>query len=350
MRLRNALAFSRNLVAARVILDVGPQAVADHAHRIGLQSRLDPVPSLGLGTSEVTPLEHTNAFATWDAAGRYAPPIVISRIVGPDGREVPLPARAAPRDAVTPDEAWLVTSLLTSVVQTRGATGQRALELHRPVAGKTGTSNDVRDAWFVGYTPDLVCGVWVGFDDRQPLGRGEEGARTALPVWVQFMRRYLSIAHPPPIDFPRPPGSGITTARIDPAMGLLARPDQTDALDEFFLAGTEPREIAVPVGDAGTNWFTATLTGGDGGIAIEAPEAPADAGSASEPPLTLPTTPDAGAVAPTAVSPAAPTIPTPPNATPPPNPDPGAVAPPSPTAPPSANNAAPAGTQPGTTP
>jgi penicillin-binding protein 1A len=146
--------------------------------------------------------------------------------------------------------------------------------LRRPVVGKTGTSNDARDAWFVGYTPDLVVGVWVGFDDRQPLGRGEEGARSALPIWVSFMRSYIDARHPPAIDFPRPPG--ITVARIDPRSGLLARPDQTDAIEEVFLAGTEPREIAVPVTDTGApNFFTSFLTGGDGGIPVEVPEAPA---------------------------------------------------------------------------
>jgi penicillin-binding protein 1A len=286
MRLRDALAFSRNIVAARVVMDVGPQALADHARALGITTNLQPLPALALGTSDVTPLDMTNAYATWDAGGRTQPPVLITRIVGPDGAEIALPPRAAPQQVMTAEESWLVTSLLTSVIQTPHATGTRARELHRPVAGKTGTSNESRDAWFVGYTPDLVAGVWVGFDDRQPLGRGEEGARSALPIWVTFMRRYIAMRHPPPIDFPRPPG--IVTARIDPATGLLARPDQTDAMDEYFLPGTEPHEIAVPVTDAGVNWFTSSLTGGDGGIAIEAPEAMPSANPTSEPPLTLP--------------------------------------------------------------
>jgi penicillin-binding protein 1A len=266
----------------------------------------------------------TNAYATWDAGGRAQPPILITRIVGPDGAEVALPPRPAPQQVMTAEESWLVTSLLTSVIQNPHGTGARARDLHRPVAGKTGTSNEARDAWFVGYTPDLVAGVWVGFDDRQPLGRGEEGARSALPIWDAFMRRYIALRHPPPIDFPRPPS--IVTARIDPATGLLARPDQTDAIDEFFLPGTEPHEIAVPVTDAGVNWFTSSLTGGDGGIAVEAPEPPPSANPPSEPPLTLPGV-DASSAAGDAAAPGA----TPPSETPPsaaaPNPPPANAAP-----------------------
>ena len=221
MRLRDALAFSRNMVAARVVTDVGPQALADHARQIGIQSRLDPVPSLALGTSEVTPLEMTNAYATWDAQGTFATPVLIQRIQGPDGRDIPLPTHPERRQALPPEESWLVTSLMTSVIETPHGTGNRAQELRRPVAGKTGTSNEVRDAWFIGFTPDLVCGVWVGFDDRQPLGRGEEGARSALPAWLQFMRRYIAIGHPPPVDFPRP--AAIVTARIDPTDRACSR-------------------------------------------------------------------------------------------------------------------------------
>lgn len=280
MRLREALAFSRNMVAARVVMDLGPQALADHAARLGIASPLEAVPSLALGTSGVTPMELTNAYATWAAAGRWAPPVLITRIVAPGGKEIPLPARESPRQVLTPEEAYLVTSMMTSVVD--HGTGQRARVLRRPVAGKTGTSNDARDAWFVGYTPDIVVGVWVGFDDRKPLGRGEEGARSALPIWVRFMRSYVEAYRPPAIDFPRP--AGVVSVRIDPVTGLLARPDQTDAMEEVFLAGTEPRQVAVPVGDAGTtNFFTSFLTGGDGGIPVEVPEVPVTSSPVSEP-------------------------------------------------------------------
>ncbi len=247
MRLREALAQSRNMVAARLIVDLGPPALVAQAARIGITSPLTPTRALALGTSEVTPLDLTNAYTTFAAAGRFAPPVLILRIVDPDGHDVPLPERAAARQALPPEEAYVMTSLLTSVVD--HGTGVRARALRRPVAGKTGTSNDARDAWFIGYTPDLAAGAWVGFDDRQSLGRGEEGARAALPIWVQFMRAYIAARRPPPIDFARP--DAIRVARIDPLTGLLARPEQGDAIDEVFLSGSEPTLVAPTGEDAG---------------------------------------------------------------------------------------------------
>lgn len=265
IRLREALAQSRNIVAAQVVTDVTPQALVEHAHAIGIQSELQPVPALALGVAGVNPLELTNAFATWAASGRYAPPRLVTRIVAPGGRELTLPGGAPPaRQVLSPAEAHLVTSMLTTVVE-RG-TAQRARSLGRPIAGKTGTTNGGRDAWFVGYSADLVAGVWVGFDDRQPLGRGEEGSRSALPIWVRFMREFISIRRPPAVDFVRP--DGIVTAQIDPATGMLARPGQRDAIDELFLSGTEPRQIAIPP-DAGSSALSSFFTMGDGGIPLE---------------------------------------------------------------------------------
>ncbi|MFO0561110.1 MAG: PBP1A family penicillin-binding protein [Polyangiales bacterium] len=266
MRLREALAQSRNIVAAQVVLDVTPQALVEHAHAVGLPGEMQPVPSLALGVASVTPMEMTNAYTTWAASGRYAPPRLIARIVGPNGREVSLPDAPAPRQVLSPAEAHLVTSMMTSVID--HGTGQRARALNRPIAGKTGTTNASRDAWFVGYTADLVAGVWVGFDDRQPLGRGEEGARSALPIWVRFIREYVSVRRPPAVDFVRP--DGLVVSQIDPATGMLARPGQPDAIDELFLPGTEPRQIAVAASDAGSSALSSFFTmGGDGGIPLE---------------------------------------------------------------------------------
>lgn len=291
IRLREALAQSRNIVAAQVILDVTPQPVAEHAHALGLTGDLPAVPSLALGVASVTPMDMTNAYSTWAASGRYAPPRVIARIVGPNGRELALPDGPAPRQVVSPAEAHLVTSMMTTVVE-RG-TAQRARSLNRPVAGKTGTTNNSRDAWFVGYTADLVAGVWVGFDDRQSLGRGEEGARSALPIWLRFVREYVSVRRPPAVDFVRP--DGIVVAQIDPATGMLARPGQSDALDELFLSGTEPRAIAVPT-DAGASTLTGFFTGGDGGgIPLEATDDDDDAGAADAGATSAPHAPEADA-------------------------------------------------------
>ncbi len=184
--------------------------------------------------------------------------------MAPDGSEVPLPEQAAPRDVMTPAEAYVLTSMLTSVVES--GTARRAHALRRPLAGKTGTSNDARDAWFVGYSPELVAGVWVGFDDRRPLGRRESGAQSALPIWIELMR--VATEGRPRVGFPIP--SGVTTARIDPASGLLAYEGQTDAIDEVFLDGTVPTEVAPEPGVLDPNDFLMEQMGG--GEAEEEPE------------------------------------------------------------------------------
>jgi len=137
-----------------------------------------------------------------------------------------------------PDVAYLMTSLLSSVVE-RG-TGKRASSLGRPLAGKTGTTNQAKDAWFVGYSTELVVAVWVGFDDALPLGWGESGATSALPIWVDFMQ--ASHKGKPVTEFPRHPG--LVELAIDPATGLLARYGQEDVVTELFLKGSEPLETA----------------------------------------------------------------------------------------------------------
>jgi len=240
IRLRQALARSINQVAVRVMEDVTPPEVVRFARELGISTELEPTLALALGASDVRPIELVNAYATFPAGGRWEPPRLIERIVGPDGREVPLPEREAPRDVMSPAEAYVLTSMMTSVV--RDGTARRARRLRRSVAGKTGTSNDVRDAWFVGFSPELTAGVWVGFDDRRPLGRRESGGRTALPIWIDVMDAALDGR--PRRDFAVP--SGVVTATIDPASGLLAYDGQDDTLEEVFLEGTVPTETATP--------------------------------------------------------------------------------------------------------
>ncbi len=240
MRLREALAQSRNMVAARLMDVLGTDAVIAHARNLGLRAPMPTDLSLALGSGTVTPVQLINTYATFASGGRYQDWQVVTRIVGPDGRDLPLPPRVPARQAIPAADAYVVTSAMTSVID--HGTGRGAQALHRPAAGKTGTTDGSRDAWFVGYTPDLVAGVWVGFDDRQSLGAGEEGARAALPVWTAFMLAYVHDKHPPALDFAVPPG--VVTAMIDPATGLLAAPGATDALREVFLTGTEPHETA----------------------------------------------------------------------------------------------------------
>ena len=246
--LRRALARSVNVVAIRAIERLGPPAVVDFAGQLGIPGPLEPTLALSLGASEVSPLHMANAYATFAAGGRWAPPRYVRRVIAPDGSEVPWPELEAPRDVMTPDEAFLVTDLLTSVVTDGTARG--AGRLGRPVAGKTGTSNAARDAWFVGFTPEVAAAVWVGFDDRRSLGRRESGGRTALPIWVDAVR--AATRGKPVAPFAEP--SGLVRVRIDPASGLLAYEGQEDAIEEIFLAGSEPTERARPpdVADAAT--------------------------------------------------------------------------------------------------
>lgn len=278
LRVREGLARSDNAVAQKLLVDSGPANVVAWAHGAGIDSKLGADLSLALGSYEVTPLELTNAITTYAASGEFAPPVLVTKIVGPDHRELPLPPALPPRRVMEPAEAYLTTSLMRSVVTS--GTAVAAMKLGRPVVGKTGTTNDARDAWFVGFSPDLVVGVWVGYDDPSPLGWGESGAVTALPAWIDVMRA-AQIPGKPATDFVRP--AGITVVKIDPATGLLALPDQEGALEEEFLDGTAPVEVTTL--DAGAEG------GSDAGMDDESRQARADAA----PPAA---SPDASAPAP----------------------------------------------------
>jgi len=243
LSVRDAIAQSDNDAAQFLLEQVGAPNVVTWAHALGIESDLQPTASLALGAYEVTPLELVNAVGTVAAAGELEPAKILLGIEGIDlgaHQSLVVPKRRV----MSVEEAYLTTSLLESVIE-RG-TGQRARALKRPVAGKTGTTNGARDAWFVGYSTEIVAGVWVGYDDPLPLGWGESGAQTALPAWVSFMKA----AHEghPATEFPKP--GGIVTVHIDPATGLLAYPGQTDGVDEDFLEGTVPTLTATL--DAGT--------------------------------------------------------------------------------------------------
>ncbi len=247
LRLREALANSVNVVAVRVLDDVGPGNVVPWAQSLGITSALKPDLSLALGSYEVSPMDLCAAYSTFAAGGMYEPPRVITRIVGPDGKDVELKPLAPPHRVLDEAEAYVVTSMLTSVVD--HGTGAKARELKRPLAGKTGTSNQSKDTWFAGYSTETAACTWVGYDDGRPLGGAETGGGTALPAWIAFMR--AAHEHKPPSEFPR--AAGVVTVSIDKHSGKLAYPDDPDAIDEVFLAGTEPTEVSAPyVPDAGT--------------------------------------------------------------------------------------------------
>ena len=281
LSVRNAIAQSDNDAAALLLKEVGAPNVVAWAHALGIESELQPTPSLALGAYEVTPLELVNAVATFAAAGELEPPKIVLSIAG---SSVSPPPRVPKHRVMPVEEAYLTTSLLESVVD-RG-TGQRAKALKRPVAGKTGTTNGAKDTWFVGYSTELVAGVWVGYDEPLPLGWGESGATTALPAWVSFMKA----AHEgnPATEFPKP--SGLVTLHIDPATGLLAYAGEADAIDEEFLEGTAPTAVASPdagapepsagAKDGGTDDETAEATSSGPTGLDSAPRDGADAGAA----------------------------------------------------------------------
>jgi penicillin-binding protein 1A len=242
---RTAIAESDNSAADKLLDEVGAANVVEWARALGISTDLQPTPSLALGAYEVIPIELCSAFVTFADGGEFELPKLVTRIVAPGGKVLPLPLPPPARRVLSADEAYLITSLLRGVVE-RG-TAQRAKVLGRPLAGKTGTTNLAKDTWFVGYSTDIAAAVWVGYDDALPLGWGEAGAATALPAWMSFMK--VASEGKPPTEFPKP--GSIITANVDPATGLLPYPGETDAIEEEFLDGTVPTEVSKPDAGAG---------------------------------------------------------------------------------------------------
>ena len=248
MTLRQALTKSKNTVSVRLIQELSPATVIDFAHRAGIQSELPDNFTLALGTGEVTMLEIANAYATFQSLGKYADPILLIRVSDASGKVLE-EHQAAFEEKLPPAVAYMATSLMRSVVEEGTASAVR--ELARPAAGKTGTASEFRDAWFTGYTPDLLASAWVGFDNHDSLGNGETGGRAALPIWLSFMKA----AHQgiPERDFEVP--TGIALARIDPATGMLAG-RSTPGRAEPFIEGTAPTHEAPPPGQVDPDRFS----------------------------------------------------------------------------------------------
>jgi penicillin-binding protein 1A len=235
--LRHALARSINTVSIRLTSDITPDAIVAFAHKMGIASELPKEMSIALGSGVVTPLEMTNAICTLAAGGVFMPPRFVETVNGK-------PVDAPPGEQVLrPEVAYVVTDMMRSVV-TEG-TGHVVADLKIPVAGKTGTSNDERDAWFIGMTPDYTIGVWVGYDDNRSLGRHEQGGVTAAPIYRDIMKDLKPTAKA----FPRP--AHVVEATIDRATGLLApegAPKET-TLQEVFVEGTQPTQTAPQPGE-----------------------------------------------------------------------------------------------------
>jgi penicillin-binding protein 1B len=232
---RRALERSLNTAAVRVATAVGLPVVIDAARALGIESPLAPVPALALGAFEVTPIELARAYVAFANAGtRPRGPMALVAAYEGDGSPLELEKPDA-ETPITPAEAYLMTSLLEGVVTNGTATAARELGVIGAIAGKTGTTNDGRDAWFVGYSPALVTLVWVGFDGNEP--HGLSGAAGALPIWADFMKQALDVS-PAVSAFPVP--GGITFAQIDVTNGRLANRYCPEVARETFIAGTEP--------------------------------------------------------------------------------------------------------------
>lgn len=236
--LREGLARSRNLVAVKLIMDVTPTKVVDIARRLGIRTQLIPVISLTLGSNSCTLLDMVTAYTTFANGGIRVAPHMIKKIVTREGtilyEKIPFK-----RQVISPQVAYIVTSMMESVMDEGTGVGARLMGFRRPAAGKTGTTDDYTDAWFIGFTPSLVCGVWVGFDKMRRITEGATGARFALPIWTEFMKQALK--DKPIEDFRRPPG--IVERTICEETGLLASEYCPNVRKEIFINGSEPTKV-----------------------------------------------------------------------------------------------------------
>ncbi|HLC40537.1 MAG TPA: PBP1A family penicillin-binding protein [Methylomirabilota bacterium] len=227
---------SINIVTIKVLERVGIRKVVEVARRLGIQSPLNNNLTLALGSSDLSLLELTSAYGAFANQGVWMPPIAIRYVTDKQGKllEENVPQG---REALSPEVAYSITHMLRGVVE-RG-TGVAAKALDRPIAAKTGTTNDFSNAWFVGYTPRVVTGVWVGYDRPRSLGFDETGARVAVPIWTAYMTKMLS--RTPPEDFPVP--ERVVFATVDRDGGQLDGNVCTHPVIMAFLPGNEPRAV-----------------------------------------------------------------------------------------------------------
>jgi penicillin-binding protein 1B len=236
--LRTALAKSLNVATVKVAEMVGYDKVADlWSHKLGIGAPIQPYPAVALGSFEATPFEMATAYNVIANGGLKVEPVTILRVADEKSAVLEQHRSGPPARVLHEESAYLVTDMLKSVMREGTAAGAAGMGFSAEAAGKTGTTNDYRDAWFAGFTPDLLCVVWVGFDDNTPVGLS--GTRAALPIWVDFMK--AALAGRPATEFPPPP-EGIVSVEIDRDTGLLARSGCPRTRAELFVAGTEPRE------------------------------------------------------------------------------------------------------------
>jgi penicillin-binding protein 1A len=235
--LRHALEDSRNIPAVRVMEQLGPAHVVQYARRLGLQSPIPPFLSVALGAAEATLYEMTSAYSVFPNQGVRMRPYVISKVSDREGNVLE-ENKPEPKEAIRADTAFVMTNLLRGVVQ-RG-TAAKAAALNWPLGGKTGTTDDYTDAWFIGFDPDITVGVWVGLDQKKPIGSNMTGSEAALPIWIDIMKAWIGERKEPP-QFPSP--GNIVFVTVDKGSGEPAADGTPGAIPEAFIAGTQPGSI-----------------------------------------------------------------------------------------------------------
>lgn len=241
LTLRRALQKSRNVISAKLVEQLTPARIVDYGHRFGITSNLQPFMSISLGSFGVSLEEMVAAFTVFPNLGTRVTPYLIREIRDPNGHivEENFPNRKLVADR---DTAYVMNYLLQGVVQM--GSGWRARHLEAPIGGKTGTTNDNTDAWFIGFSPSITVGVWVGYSIPRSMGEGETGSRAAAPVFVRFMEKYLEACPEKETTYPKPPG--VVFVKIDGFTGKLWTPECLHPLNEAFINGTEPTEFCRP--------------------------------------------------------------------------------------------------------
>jgi len=234
---REALAKSRNVVTIKILRGIGIEYAIDYARKLGITSEISRNLSIALGSSGLSLLELVSAYSVFANHGYLVSPVFITKIVDRDGNVI---HEASPerKKVIEESTAYIMTNMLESVVKT--GTGRRIRALKRPAAGKTGTTNNLFDAWFVGFTPEYITGTWVGFDDEAPMGKGETGSRAASPIWLGFMK---SVLEDKPVRIFEAP-DGVVFSKIDAETGLLPVPESKKTIFECFKEGTVPTQYS----------------------------------------------------------------------------------------------------------
>ncbi len=236
--MRRALYQSRNVPTIKLGLELGVQSVIDEARRFGLTTPIPGYPSIFIGAAEVYPIEMVAAYTTFATLGTRAQPMAITKVEDSKGTVLwePEPTRVP---VLSPEEAWLMVSVMKDVVQRGTAAGSVGSQFHYPAGGKTGTTNDGTDVWFIGYTSDLVAGAWMGFDKPQKIKANAQGGILAAPAWTAFMTEAYK-RKPAPRDWPMP--GDLVQRQIDNSTNMLATPycPPTVVSNEFFIPGTDP--------------------------------------------------------------------------------------------------------------